>query len=244
MIFYFTGTGNSRWVAGQLASALGDEVHDMAVCLRTGEIPRPDGKVGVVFPVHSWRVPRPVLHFLSHLPVPDGTYRYAVCTCGDDAGKAMDFLSRTFAIDAAWSVFMPNTYVPMFRLDADDVAAAKIEDTRKRIPEIARHVREGLPAWEVHEGSFPRFKSYVLGMLFNRFVVHSRGFHTDEGCTSCGTCVRLCPMDNVRLADGSPAWGDNCIHCMACLHGCPSGVIQFGKSTRRKGRYNLSRYLR
>ena len=48
----------------------------------------------------------------------------------------------------------------------------------------------------------------------------------------------------VRLADGSPAWGDNCIHCMACLHGCPSGVIQFGKSTRRKGRYNLSRYLR
>ena len=125
-------------------------------------------------------------------------------------------------------VFMPNTYVPMFQLDADDVAAAKIEDTRKRIPEIARHVREGLPAWEVHEGSFPRFKSYVLGMLFIRFVVHSRGFHTDEGCTSCGTCVRLCPMDNVRLADGSPAWGDNCIQ----LHGMPAWVSVWSYTVR------------
>ena len=247
MIFYFTGTGNSRWVAEQLAAALGDETYDMAECMRSGVVPvkyAPGEKVGVVFPVHSWKAPLPVLRFLSRLNVPAGIYCYAVCTCGDDAGKAMKSLSRVFNLDAAWSVRMPNTYVPMFQLDSDELAFSKINAARVLIPEIAKSVSGELCEWKVYEGSLPWVKSYILNPLFHRFLVRTRGFHTDEGCTSCGTCVRLCPMGNIHLEHGRPAWGKECIHCMACLHGCPSAVIQYGKSTREKGRYRLSRYLR
>ena len=245
MIFYFTGTGNSRWVAGKLAAATGDEVYDISRCLRSGEVPPVIcARVGVVFPVHSWKAPRPVVHFLSRLQVPAGVYRYAVCTCGDDAGKTMQCLSRVFPLDAAWSVIMPNTYVPMFSLDTDLVASGKVQAARKLIAEIARSVQAASGVWKVHEGHFPRLKSYVVNPLFGRFVIRTRGFHTDEGCTSCGTCVQLCPMGNVQLVDGRPAWGASCIHCMACLHGCPVEVIQYGTSTQNKGRYRLARYLR
>ena len=244
MIFYFTGTGNSRWVARQLASATEDEVFDISLCLRSGNIPPMAGKrVGVVFPIHSWRAPRPVVEFLSRLEVPQGMYRFAVCTCGDDAGKAMQCLARVFDADAAWSVVMPNTYVPMFNLDTDEVAAGKVRAARELIQEIARQVQEEHSGWKVHEGGFPRFKSYVLNPLFARFVVRTRGFHTDDGCTACGTCVQVCPMGNVRLVEGRPKWEEACIHCMACLHGCPAEVIQYGTSTRQKGRYRLARYL-
>lgn len=243
MIFYFTGTGNSRWVAKQLSVLLDDETADIATCLRTRVIPVVKDAVGVVFPVHSWMPPSPVMQFLSYLSVPGGTYRYAICTCGDDAGKAMTLLSRSFHVDAAWSVFMPNTYVPMFQLDADEVAAKKIDAARKLIPEITQSVAARSSVWHVYEGSFPRVKSYVINPLFLRFFVRPHKFHTSEGCVSCGVCVRLCPMANVRLADGHPVWGRQCIHCMACLHGCTAGVIQYGNSTQKKGRYRLTRYL-
>ena len=243
MIFYFTGTGNSRWVAEQLSALLGDEAVDIATCLHTEETPAVKDTIGVVFPVHSWMPPRPVMQFLSHLSVPDGTYRYAVCTCGDDAGKAMTHLSHSFHLDAAWSVFMPNTYVPMFQLDTDEVAAKKIDAARKLMPEIAQSVAARASVWKVYEGSFPRVKSYVINPLFLRFYIRPQKFHVDKGCTSCGVCVRLCPMANVCLVDGHPVWGRNCIHCMACLHGCPVGVIQYGNSTQKKGRYRLNRYL-
>lgn len=244
MIFYFTGTGNSRWVASQLASAMGDEAFDISFCLRSGKIPPVAGKrVGVVFPIHSWRAPRPVMEFLSHLELPEGMYRFAVCTCGDDAGKAMQNLARVFGVDAAWSITMPNTYVPMFSLDTDEVASSKIRAARKLIPEIARLVQDEFSGYKVHEGCFPRLKSYVLHPLFVRFVIRTRGFHVDEGCVSCGTCVQVCPLGNVSLMNGRPKWGEACLHCMACLHGCPAEVIQYGTSTRQKGRYRLARYL-
>jgi len=48
----------------------------------------------------------------------------------------------------------------------------------------------------------------------------------------------------IRLVDGHPVWSDACIHCMACLHRCPRHIIEWGKSTRGRGRYDLGRALR
>ena len=50
-------------------------------------------------------------------------------------------------------------------------------------------------------------------------------------------------LPNIKMVDGRPVWGKQCIHCMACLHACPQEVIQYGKTTRKKGRYRLTDYL-
>ena len=55
--------------------------------------------------------------------------------------------------------------------------------------------------------------------------------------------AKSCPVGNIRLVDGHPVWGKQCIHCMACLHFCPRKVIQYGKATQKKGRYRLEDYL-
>ena len=60
MIVYFSATGNSRWVAQQLAALTGDVLCDIADSLKEGRLPvLPDDteRVGVVFPIHSWYVP-------------------------------------------------------------------------------------------------------------------------------------------------------------------------------------------
>lgn len=246
MILYFTGTGNSRWIAEQLAEATHDTVLSIIECLELDHIPEElesADRLGIVFPVHSWYAPRVVVDFLSQLRLPTCSYRYAVCTCGDDMGKGMERLSKHFPLDAAWSVAMPNTYVPMFNLDAEELCHTKIENARHAVALIARSVLRQEKVWEVHEGGAAWLKTYVVNPLFVRFVVGSKGFHVDEGCISCGMCSKLCPVANIRMADGHPTWGKECIHCMACVHGCPQKVIQYKKATQKKGRYRLADYL-
>ena len=135
MILYFTATGNSRWIAELLAEATHDTAVSIVDCLKQGLIPAELSKadrVGIVFPVHSWYAPRVLIDFLSQLRLPDCRYRYAVCTCGDDMGKGMNRLAEHFPLDAAWSVAMPNTYVPMFNLDDGALCLKKIENARDR----------------------------------------------------------------------------------------------------------------
>ena len=221
MILYFTGTGNSRWVAERLAEATHDTTLNTADYLKNDSVPEElanADRVGVVFPVHAWYAPRVVVHFLLRLRLPHCKYRYAVCTCGDDMGKGMNRLAKRFPLDAAWSVAMPNTYIPMFDLDDDALC-------------------------HQHEGGAPWLKTYVLNPLFVRFIITSKGFHVDEGCISCAKCSKACPVENIQMVDGHPVWGKHCIHCMACLHTCPQKVIQYKKTSQKKGRYHLADYL-
>ncbi|MEL5894978.1 EFR1 family ferrodoxin [Bacteroides sp. GD17] len=246
MILYFTGTGNSRWVAERLAEATHDTTLNIADYLKNDSVPEElanADRVGLVFPVHAWYAPRVVVHFLLRLRLPHCKYRYAVCTCGDDMGKGMNRLAKRFPLDAAWSVAMPNTYIPMFDLDDDALCHQKIADVRHAIASIAEDVLQQKKVWAVHEGGAPWLKTYVLNPLFVRFIITSKGFHVDEGCISCAKCSKACPVENIQMVDGHPVWETHCIHCMACLHICPQKVIQYKKTSQKKGRYHLADYL-
>ncbi len=63
-------------------------------------------------------------------------------------------------------------------------------------------------------------------------------FHTDERCISCGICAQVCPVGNILMAGGRPAWHHRCEQCFACLQWCPEEAIQFGSGTSGKRRYH------
>lgn len=69
MIFYFSGTGNSRWVAESLGKRLEDAVEDITdVKIEKKEYTLPEGEIlGFVFPVYAWAPPTIVMDFISLL---------------------------------------------------------------------------------------------------------------------------------------------------------------------------------
>lgn len=102
MIFYFSGTGNSRRIALRLAGLTADKAVDI-VSLTDIPDPKTERRIGLVFPVYAWGLPEPVESFLKRLPAAD-CYTFAAVTCGADAGHALKKTGKIRPLSAAWSV--------------------------------------------------------------------------------------------------------------------------------------------
>lgn len=246
MLFYFSGTGNSAWVARELGNRLRDEVCSIADLLDNREIDAGE-RLGIVFPVYAWGLPSVIRQWLKTVRFsPKPLYVYFVCTCGDDAGKTAALTVRALAeqglaCDAGFSVQMPNTYVclPGFDVDSEKVSGRKLRDAVERVRQIARYVADRKSVFDCHEGSIPWIKSFLFRPFFNRFLMSSRLFRATDACVSCGKCVASCPLRNIRLENSRPVWGTHCTMCLSCYHHCPAHAVAYGNRTKGKGQYTL-----
>lgn len=247
MIFFFSGSGNSRWIADRIAEMTNDTAINISEYIK-GKYDKYDfteeNTIGIIFPIYTWDIPIPMREFLKKLKISSKAYTYAICTCGDDTGKAITHLRKLIRTDAAWSVQMPNTYIPMFQLDPEDVMQDKLRKTSEQIKDIATAITAKEKRFDIKEGSFPVLKTYIVNPLFIRFACNAKGFHIEGQCTECGTCCKVCPMGNITLTGGKPKWGKECVHCMACIHACPENIIQYSNTTQKKGRYSLKKELK
>lgn len=241
MIYYFSGTGNSRYVAEKLAEYTKDTALFIPQIFERmqSDITVAEGEtIGVVFPVYAWAPPAFVMEFLSHVHVDRKAFAYAVCTCGDEAGKAMYELHRVFPFSSAYSVTMPNNYIPMFDTDEPELEREKINVAAQRLPKIASEIAAHREIIDVHEGPEASFKTVVVNPLFSLFAVRTSKFTVDGTCTGCGGCEKNCAFHVIKLSDGKPVWKESaCPMCMSCIMRCPVRAIQYGRGTGKRGRY-------
>ena len=251
MIFYFTGTGNSRWVAEALGTAFDEPLVSIADALNEGKNAYPLGereKVFFVFPVHSWGPAVLVPRFISRLILSGykGQEVYFVCTCGDDCGYTDRIMRsilarRGIAVTGGFSVQMPNNYVlmPGFDVDSKMVETEKLEKAPERVGEIVEAIRQKRNPSLYYAGSVPLLKSYMVYPLFTHFAIGGNRFYATDACISCGICAKVCPTGTISLSgDGKPEWADSCVQCVACIHRCPVRAIEYGKNSLKKGRYH------
>jgi ferredoxin len=246
MIFYFSGVGNSAWVAQSLAKKLNDTAIVITDSNSEEYQIQPSEAIGFVFPVYSWAPPKVVINFINSLKINTPNYLYFVCTCGDDTGKTADVFANTvkqrgWLCHAGYSITMPNTYVslPGFGIDSDEIEKQKIEKAKIRIEQIISDIKsqKRMTKYDCREGSIPRFKTYIINPLFTKYQLTTKPFHTTDACISCHQCEQKCPLQNIILVDGKPQWGNKCTQCEACFHICPTNAIQYDKNTKGKQQY-------
>ena len=240
MIYYFSGTGNSKWIAEQIAQRTKDSAASIPEIMKTLEqdITVPDNEVvGIVFPVYGWAPPAAVTEFLEHVHVSPKAFTFAVCTCGGDAGKTMQDLFRVFQFKSAYSITMPNNYIRLFDMDSPELVREKTGIALQRLPRIAADITARRSVHDVHEGSLASLKTNFINPVFQALMMHSSCFSADNSCTGCGICVQSCPFGTIRLSGSRPVWKGRCQQCMSCISRCPVQAIQCGQATRGRGRY-------
>lgn len=239
MILYFSGTGNSHRVAEKLGTLLHEQLYCMEKCPCDLSALEQEEPLGIVFPVYAWGLPIIVKNFLKQLNVGD-RYVWTVMTCGDDMGFADEVLEKVLRrkLNAAFSVQMPNTYVclPGFDVDPQELAQKKLKETDERMPGISDCIRASKSVRELTRGAAPWLKTYVLGPLFNRFLVTAKYFKATDSCNACGLCAKQCPVGDIVMNAGHPSWkNQHCTGCLRCYHNCPKRAIEWGRYTQGKG---------
>lgn len=244
MIAYFSGTGNSRFVAEKLSQRLKDPVVSLNGRIKAANSSplHSDADWLFVFPVYCGRMPKIVERHLLATDFSGSRNAYFIGTCAHIAGDIEPHLKRLCGKNG-WNysgfqaVFMPQNHVALYDAAPPEKARETIGLAIPAIERAGETIRRG--------ERFPRGSATIQGFLlssveypvFYRLFLGTGKFHSTSECVGCGRCAALCPLNNITIDDGKPAWGRNCTHCMACIGGCPKAAVEYGRRTHGKPRY-------
>lgn len=244
-IFYFTGTGNSLKVAKDLYESLDDCV--MVPMVKEWEkdvITTSSEKVGFVFPMHYWGLPRVVYDFIYKLNLDKVKYIFTVITrSGDLDANALpqieELLNRSSKhLNSSYFVQMPANYILGEETHSKEEQEEYFKKEAQQITKIVNDINTNKMAIEIDPTKKKR-SFEKTNKVFREDVFESdKFFYADDSCNSCGICANVCPVSNIKLVEGKPQWQHRCVQCLACIHYCPEVSIQYGDKTIKRGRYH------
>ena len=249
MILYFSGTGNSKYVAQRMAEALNQSLLSMNDRIRSHDTSPVETaeRLVIVTPTYAWRIPRLVRDWLLETEFPGAAQVWFIMTCGSEIGHASRYnrsLCQTKGLTdmGTAQIVMPENYIALFRAPGPEEAHAIVAAAVPGLEEGAERIRRGESLPPVRRGAIDKLKSGPVNAFFYRFIIKAGPFRSTSACVGCGKCAAVCVENNIRLRDGRPVWGDRCTHCMACICGCPAGAIEYGRASRGKPRYQCPEY--
>lgn len=244
MILYFSGTGNSAYVAKRIASAIGDEALDLTGKIKSGDYGELHSERAwiIAAPTYAWRIPRILENRLERTRLSGSKEIYFVMTCGGDIGNAGKYLrelcdKKGMIYRGCFEIVMPENYIALFSTPDKEEALRIIGRAEPRIDRAIELIKKCEAFPEPTVSLSGRISSGVVNKLFYLMLVNAKKFYATEGCVSCGICAEKCPLNNIAIVNGKPVWGDNCTHCMACICRCPKEAIEYGKHSRGLIRY-------
>lgn len=230
-IYCFTSTGNSLYAAKKLATALNGQVLPMsatpAVC--------DDDVIGFVFPNFFWGLPRMVQRFVQSLEITNkNAYIFAVMACGGPGFGALGALKKPLKakgvrLNYATLLVCLSNYLPEFNAKDSPAVQKRIE---KKLGKITRDLQNRKHKRVISPTPVNRYAQSIFpGSDSDQY------FTVSPACTGCGTCERICPVQNIKVENGKPVFHHNCEHCIACIHHCPAEAINWKEKTKGKRRY-------
>jgi len=234
LIYYFSATGNSYDIARQFAKGFDNSLLIPIALNKPSE--QETSQIGFVFPVYYGTLPRLVETFIRNLPITPGTYCYAVVTMGLWGSGALTVLDELLMekglhLSYGKAIKMPRNYIVEYN-------PLPVDAVNRRIAKANEAVNTALIEIKNRTVNNVKKIKFISKKLYKNIEQLDSDFRADEHCSGCGLCVRICPVDNIKLVNNTPEWQHHCEHCMACIHWCPQMVIQYGSKSQKRRRYH------
>lgn len=150
MVLYFTGTGNSRYLARRIAEGLEMPLYDLNACIKAGDTaPVQTGRdVVLVTPTYAWRIPRVVSEWLGKTALTGAERIWFVMDCGSEIGNAAGY-NRQLAAQkqlkymGTAQIIMPENYIAMFNAPQKEQAKSIVEQAEPALQKVLTQLRAG-----------------------------------------------------------------------------------------------------
>jgi len=238
-IFYFTATGNSLDIAKRFRG----ELYSIPKVLKGNKFDFEDEKIGIIFPCYGLAAPHIVREFIEKVTL-KSPYIFVIMTYGNMLGAGTNWFMKfakknNIHIQYADGLLMIDNYLPMFDIEKQKLKQKNIDENFNRL--LSDINQDKL---YINSGTF--LDSIATSSAQGLFKVFPnlnsvKNFSVGNSCNGCGTCVKVCPRDNVTINKNvdkpKPTYGEKCEFCLACINLCPQKAIQLKKESNPNARF-------
>lgn len=255
MILYFSATGNTRFIAEELAAGTGDVCVDLLKRIRENDCSaiRSEKPFVICVPVYVCEIPPFVRELILNTPFEGNRNIYFIFTSGGYSGICSTMakrIARKKGLNYMGSADfkMPRNYIAnnTYPELSENEIRKRIDDSYNLIPEIAKLISDGqkLVKRSKHVWLFEILITVPFTPVWTRIRQGVKRFRVSDKCIGCRKCASLCPLKVIRPDEkGRPVWeASMCAHCMSCIQNCPVEAIDYGDITPSKKRYTFGRY--
>ncbi|MCK5129655.1 MAG: EFR1 family ferrodoxin [Clostridiales bacterium] len=249
VIYYFSGTGNTQWVAENIEKKLKENKHD--IILYPIEKMREDVSdilqdsietsdyIGFAYPLYGANIPRIMRNFIQEFVKTSSAY---------PDSNAKLFLVNTYAYVNGHGIFKAKKYFKECHLRVHgyvnfrmtNSAPSKKKDRailgenlpsdmkKKAIVKIENMIRSFEDGRRHIQGIGPHL---IMGRLIGRILrdeitSNYKNMHVNmETCSKCMKCVRECPVGSLVYKDEQFIYLETCEACMRCYNRCSKHAI-------------------
>ena len=251
-MLYFSGTGNSKYVAEMFCHYMNKETDtDTAESISIEDntnfsrLINSEEVIAFCYPVYSSRVPRIMRDFaLKYKDFLEGKKIIILCTqmlfSGDGARAFTDlFPGDYFEVIYAEHFLMPNNICNVFLvpLASKNTVKRYLRYAERKMKTVCENINAGI----IKKRGFNIF-SRLLGLPQGYFWPAieekiKRSVRINDDCTQCGRCFSSCPMNNLTFEKGEITHKSNCLGCYRCVNDCQQKAITAFFHARVKRQY-------
>ncbi len=250
LIVYFSGVGNTRYLARFVAGRLNDAAHSVTTVpvekFEPGSIREYD-LVGFGSAVYHTTPPEPIVEALEKCRVEDMplfTFWTMGLYAADCAKKFHDrAVKQGFRPVANLEALFPGTDLAMQVPEGSWLAKLNLRVDKKleeKVESLVERLSCEMP--ENREGSrwYTPLDNIAQRMGIPVYEKYKRRLYADMVvCTRCDLCMKSCPRGSIYL-DEENAYRftpDTCILCLRCYHRCPARAVKLQNHNKRPGQY-------
>lgn len=177
MVLYFSGTGNSKYIAKQIAEAIRENTVDLNMKIKENDTsPLQTGRdVIIVTPTYAWRIPKIVSEWIDKTEFIDGKRIWFVMNCGSEIGNAAKYnreLSEQKKLQYMGTarILMPENYIAMFDAPEAEEARKIIAKAEPDIEKVIAYIRDVKEFCLPRNKLYDRFMSGPVNPIFYKFL--------------------------------------------------------------------------
>ena len=244
IMLYFSGTGNSEYIASQFALKTGAKCHSIEEDIDFNSLIRSANTMAFCYPIYGSCVPRIMREFVQkNANLLIGKQIIVFCTqmlFSGDGTRAFTRLIKGLESNVIYAEHfnMPNNISNFWLFPiGDKERVRKLKKTDIKLEQTYKNIQNGI----VKRRGWNAF-SMLLGKFQNTYWYSIEekkkgSFIADSGCNRCGLCVRCCPVANLSISPTGITHHGNCILCYRCVNLCPQKAAAVMLHSRPKKQY-------